>query len=525
MSQVKQLYLEALTADLDNNSFKGRFLQEMSDHFDDSVHEFSLGGNRESEQDTADRLGDPKKMSQDFNSKMRRLQFPHFIRDIILIILASSLALLVVNLIPQILINNPVWHIGLFENRPWLENIYTAAWIPIQSVMMMLFFWGSLRSIQIPPLAKKGKRWVTAGLLSFPALFLVFDLVDVTSIAIFLFQTPTDDQLISFAVQILLPLVKYVAILVSCGWLIQRSLSTKIISNQKWVLAIPLIFGGSILALRIILGLIDVSTPISILLLMPFELLDFIFLVFSGIILGSFLSITAIAWVDFILMVALSVLAGWQMLRFWQQHRQKTNPRFPWLAILVEAYSLSSLLLPAPPIPEANLNWHVPAVVISDTIEHQKLNVAYSFTKRLHSDEGRAYYYSIQSDPETGGFIIDQNSGQRFFLKNIQSVNNYSLTSISMPENRNMDWTSSALGFENPEVECKLSATDGFTDVPGPALRSCLSFSYQGQVIYTSDKPWPQVNNMETSVDGKWALIHFHHGAYDPSGVVLVQLN
>ncbi|HLD22232.1 MAG TPA: permease prefix domain 1-containing protein [Patescibacteria group bacterium] len=553
---AKEQFLYSVTEGLENFDYNERLKEELADHFDDALYDRHIKGinEQQAEKEALTSLGDPNHIANNYNITMKKLQKPTFYRELFLIwIVSFPLYLFLLIMLPTSIQNFFALNglLSFDSSIPYNQIIAFALAIPIACIVCFLFYILTLKNIYQDIIESKRRYRIFALLLSIPFLFIVYSILlpivlSFTEATNSTFLDPEHPLLslattaLYFLYRCIIVFIGYIAIRISLAFFQKKE--QQLFQNKNIHMPNKQIrwFPFSMLCLVLLYLLYWITQPffgsptpspsatstILRVLFFPFQIGNF-FLFFlnivSTILLRGFFSILTIQYIVFTIVFGVCIVSLWHISRYiYEKFVQKKLRSFPYLAAIVFTYTIAMLFFS--PIPKRSFEWHVPVVPIATIIEKQQLGPAYHFSKFLNADEGHAFHYTIASDGDQ--LFINQNSGNRFILSDIESIKKYRLTKQKDESTEQISWsdgyygnTLATLGFK-----CDLSQYDlpeNIDEIP----KSCNSLTYNGHTIYTEgeDFSW-QLGPIVLTKDKQWALFQMIGGAYDPSTVFLVDL-
>jgi len=525
---IKNEYLQAVSNNLDNYSYRQRFLEELSDHYDDESYNLAVSGKKNADEATQNNMGEPTLLAENFNKNMEKIYKMHWIRNVIITAVAAALVYALSSFLGNIISNTFIKS----DNSYLIDFIYAI----ISTILMILYYLFGMSNIRSPKLSKKRKIVIILLLLFFPLLISLFSLFFLFFDSIIAYVSQNENTGDINWQQIILPNLisfsKNIFITVLGWFVINRSLAKPAILHAKasnifniLKICIYLMIIGIILFP--IIFPINASATNNI--FQFIFMLNFIIMILSGIIISNIFNVLITQYFVISIYLIAIIFTVWHIIRYLQFKIQKDAlQKFPWMALILLIYSFTSLVvLPLQKNTSSeefqSIKWQVPAVYISEKIEKKQFGPFYNFIHYFNQDEGQAFHYSINQNLSKNEFIINQNSGKQFIISNINSLNNYSQLIEKNKNNKKMAWISAVTGFNNPDVKCVYPENYDAPLSDADWSRSCAELYYKNKLIYKSEG-WPEINNFLVSQDGKWALLHFNNGAYNPSDVYLVQL-
>lgn len=532
MTSQQRSYVKTVATGIHLYSFNKRFTEELSDHYDDTLNckEFRSDLSHSSEESVEQLMGDPSTVAKKYNIIMEQLFSPYVRRHIIFIVLFSIVALLASLYIPLTLDMYFFPH-GMDSSRSdQLQYfLYYIVTISASCILLSTYYFFAVSPLVFTLQQHQHRRKLIGVLLVVPLLYVVMNTGVVIVDVVMMVQNNTGDLPFGFFGESLLRIAKAWLILFTSFFTMRWSLrtSTKMLVQRHWFLNVQVlsIFFWTLLGVSAVLWFMSlwfdwaVFPGVGIVGGVVYFFL-FVIHAIASLLLGTLFSVVVVEWILFVGLLLLGFFALWLVGQsVYDRLRSVDTHPWPWLASVAVVYLFGLLFL----MPDQTLNveWQVPAASISEHIERQQLGPVYRFSSFLNADEGRAFFYSIGRDADA--LIIDQNSGQRFVLSDIQSVQQYRLIDKMNVQNKQLNWSSGYVGFSSPFFACVYPEGEGPYDSPSNTALPCVALKYNDTVLFEQKRP-VMVGNIMLSTDGAYALVEVTTGPYDPHEVYLIEL-
>jgi hypothetical protein len=189
--------------------------------------------------------------------------------------------------------------------------------------------------------------------------------------------------------------------------------------------------------------------------------------------------------------------------------------RIPWIRCGLVLYLSSFFVMP---VFQPRMDWQIPAVNLSESIERAEFGLLYKFSKHMIRQDYRYFVYDIGTSEE--GLTVMQSLGREVTLKDLSSIDQLSL-SIQKAE-ASID--RSAMTELPQDLACDNAYEDRGSKEDGWMGWICHTLSYRGHLILKQDDP-VLLADVEQSADGRWMLLRFSSGGdYDIGVVYLADL-
>lgn len=184
-----------------------------------------------------------------------------------------------------------------------------------------------------------------------------------------------------------------------------------------------------------------------------------------------------------------------------------------WLRIGV-AWLALSLFVVNPNSYAPQLEWHKKIIPISENIEKEQHGFLYGLMKYANQNEGRMYRYHVVW--QNNQFELEQNSGVVFLVDPVTVEKNFyaqmlsSAETVSKPSDKTPNWPE--------ELGCMGEPGQVFG-----SFISCHHLTWKGSPLFSADYT-STISDIAVSEDRKWLMLIVTMGAYNPEYAYLVEL-
>lgn len=514
MRMKRNEFFATLDSGLMQTEYTARLHEELEAHLDDHIYQTMLNGATEedAEHDAIQRLGSPYHIKKEYNTTMRKLKYPFVLFELFLYVTV----LLPVNLT---LLMNILMLLEVFGT--WVSVITTC----LSSGVLFFLYLTALQSIRRFVIKKVYLRiigvLIAAPLCIIAVFFITMMLGEVLQNG-FAESAEKYDAIKT----LVLSLITLLGINVLAAFLAEKLIQR----IQRRMLAAPLTHGQrkryaklvleilvvGLFLLYIIVTRLQTSSLVTSQMLnfvdMPREVVEFFFLKVFWAIGTRFLPWAVAFWLQILILCTLLGFSLYTVYLYITRDRFSAQSHFPLFKMCLAIYLIGLLFLPTSWY-EPTADWRRPASSLSLAIEKKQTGPFFRYFKSLNADDGEFTYRVGTNDK--GLLEIEQSSGNRYTLSSLTSVEQYTLHKSSGEKTRNF---MGEIDLTLPEgFECNKPESQVMN------VYSCYSMRYHGTEIYRQREP-NDIAGIAVSGDGRWILIAFSTGAYDPDFVYLVDV-
>ncbi len=531
MSLSRREFFAAVSDGLIESEYTARLLDELEDHLEDAAAVRLLSGNNE--QDALIRsledLGDPNQIKHEFNIVMK-FKDKHQIYLEALFVAVLSLPWYLLAFFWTLLLSARVREAPL---EIWPAFSLYAGWLAV----LIILYSGTMQKL-VRFVEDRQTMWqLTAILIGLPlAIFMIAASNFLSQVA---HEIPSPDiatfsslgpWVLSFIFLYGLACVlgtfhfgkKWMVKTAAAGPQKTRSRRMRLIAGFLGAMALCYIAFTTVASWLIVRGDLPVLTEnvLSALSVPRVGLeLGFLFLI-SGVLRAEEGNVLAI-WTFGLLALALTIYCAAALVAYFRKRQAASPEAFPWLKTVVLFYALNLLFLGTTAHP--NVVWHVPVREVSARLEQQWFGPFYRFNRSL---DIFTFDMAYEIFSESDGLKIQLESAEtRFVLADIEAVDNFTFQKETnklsywhsfekLPDNLvcappaadpEFDIVGTVSIIPPPNAELAIPSEE-ISVMPEDERRDCVSVSYDGQLIYTMERPY-LLKSAKASPDGRFLLL------------------